>query len=218
MAISSEEPTLQENDYSPSKKGIHRRELFLDAATRAFASKGFEGTSLQDIVAEAGGSLATLYRLFGNKEGLFQAVISRRFETVFEQTNALKMKGKSPEKALREVGMGLMDMILSEEAVAMHRLMIAEGGRTPRLRQIFMELAPDRGKTAIAEYLAEETRNGRLNVKDCELAAVQFLGMIKGDILMRRLLGEDVGLTKDQREKIVRNAVGIFLDGVGSPD
>ena len=191
-----------------------RRERFLRAATEAFSRNGYEATSLQDIVAEAGGSLATLYRMFGNKEGLFQAVIDHKFRSVFGAGAALELEGHPPRDALTHLGLALLEMMLSDEAVAMHRLMISQANRTSALREGFMEMAPDRAKSALADYFAGEVQAGRLVMRDCETSAVQFIGMVKGDILMRRLLGEEIELSRRERSAVVANAVEVFLNGV----
>jgi AcrR family transcriptional regulator len=54
-----------------------RREQILDAATEAFARSGFAATSLEDIAAEACVARMILYRHFGSKSELYQAVLDR---------------------------------------------------------------------------------------------------------------------------------------------
>ncbi|RYD43145.1 MAG: TetR/AcrR family transcriptional regulator, partial [Sphingomonadales bacterium] len=46
-----------------------RQSAILDAAESLFLEQGYERTSLAEIVKTSGGSLATLYELFGNKQG-----------------------------------------------------------------------------------------------------------------------------------------------------
>lgn len=46
-----------------------------EAAARAFARKGFHGTSVEDIAGEAGMSPSSLYRYFKGKEELYEAVV-----------------------------------------------------------------------------------------------------------------------------------------------
>ena len=46
-----------------------------DIALRLFLQDGFNGVSMDQLVAEAGGSKATLYRYFPSKEALFEAII-----------------------------------------------------------------------------------------------------------------------------------------------
>ena len=67
-----------------------RREQLLDAATRAFARASFANTSLDVIAAEAGVTLAILYRHFASKADLYRAVLenadTRLRETVGADT------------------------------------------------------------------------------------------------------------------------------------
>lgn len=54
------------------------RDQLLDAAARVFARQGYEGTRIQDIVAEAGLSTGAVYGRFRSKNELLrEAVISR---------------------------------------------------------------------------------------------------------------------------------------------
>jgi len=206
--------SIADPNYQPRTRGLKRRDQFLEAASRAFVERGFEATSLQDVVAEAGGSLATLYRLFGNKEGLFQAVLERKFESVFGRLSFPTVAQQEPRDILFNLGMGLLDMILSDEAIGIHRLMIAEAKRTPQLRKIFMELAPNRAKQYLASYLEEATLHGQLQVTDSWLSASQFIHMVMGDFYMRQLLGEEIKLNPKERRAVVDNCVLIFLFGV----
>jgi TetR/AcrR family transcriptional regulator, transcriptional repressor for nem operon len=53
------------------------REQVLDQALKAFQNKGFEGTSVQDLVKATGLNRFGMYQAFGSKEGLFLAVMDR---------------------------------------------------------------------------------------------------------------------------------------------
>ena len=46
-----------------------RKRAIIDAARALFVEQGYERTTLKDIVDRAGGSLATVYKVFGNKDG-----------------------------------------------------------------------------------------------------------------------------------------------------
>jgi TetR/AcrR family transcriptional regulator, mexJK operon transcriptional repressor len=216
MEESRETVKVAEPGYEPRERGLKRRDLFLDAAMEVFVERGFEAASLQEIVARAGGSLATLYRLFGNKEGLFQAVIERKAHSVFGALDVPRNLDREPAEVLREIGSQLLDLILSPEAIGVHRLIISEAAKNPQLRETFMALGPRRVYEFLADYFSAQTKAGRLAVGDPSLATVQFLEMIKGDYYMRRLLGEEVRLSAKERRRVVDHAVGIFLQGVSS--
>ena len=59
-----------------------RRELVLDAATRAFARAGYAGTSTDAVAREAGVSQPYVVRIFGTKLELFLEVFERAVDRV----------------------------------------------------------------------------------------------------------------------------------------
>lgn len=66
----------------PSPEDI--RAHLLDSALRAFARKGFEGTSIRDIGAEAQVAPGLLYHYFPGKEGVLRALFERSGALVME--------------------------------------------------------------------------------------------------------------------------------------
>lgn len=55
----------------PRPRPRNRRQLIVDAACRAFSSRGYHAASMEDIAARVGISAAALYRHFPNKYALF---------------------------------------------------------------------------------------------------------------------------------------------------
>ncbi len=60
--------------------GKQRREQLLDIGRRLFAERGFEGTSIEEIAAQAGVSKPVVYEHFGGKEGIYAVVVDREVE------------------------------------------------------------------------------------------------------------------------------------------
>jgi AcrR family transcriptional regulator len=56
------------------------REAILEAATRRFATQGYEHAGVREIAADAGVTAALVNRYFGSKEGLFVEVIERALD------------------------------------------------------------------------------------------------------------------------------------------
>lgn len=61
----------------------------LDAAESLFADKGISGTSLRNIIAEAGTNIASVHYHFGSKEELIKEVYSRRMKPIIEERKKL---------------------------------------------------------------------------------------------------------------------------------
>lgn len=60
------------------------RTALMDAALRAFASKGYEGASIRDIATEAGMAPGLLYHYFPSKHAVLQALFERSAALVME--------------------------------------------------------------------------------------------------------------------------------------
>src|SRR3954447_2065595 len=65
-----------------------RRAEIVEAAVKAFAQGGFDGTSTDDIARIAGVSQPYLFRLFGTKRELFLAAVGRCFDRIGEAFDA----------------------------------------------------------------------------------------------------------------------------------
>jgi len=76
-------PTAGKEERCPAAEGI------LTAAARLFAEKGFAGCSMQDVALAAGVSKANVFHHFGNKQGLYVAVIKGAIEEFGQRLNTL---------------------------------------------------------------------------------------------------------------------------------
>jgi AcrR family transcriptional regulator len=73
-----------------------RRDEIIDAALRAFAVKGFQGTSMADVIAETGLSAGAIYGHFAGKKELFAAVASRVLDSRSDELAAQSRAGGEP--------------------------------------------------------------------------------------------------------------------------
>ena len=68
---------------------IDTKEQIISVAERLFAERGFAGTTLRNVIAEADVNLAAVHYHFGSKEELFRAVVKRFARPIVEQELAL---------------------------------------------------------------------------------------------------------------------------------
>ena len=97
------------------KKGEQRKQELLNLAYRMFIEKGYENTSIDEIVAKAGIAKGTYYYYFASKEATLEAVIEKMIEK--ESTVAKEILTKPlpiPEKLVSVVNAFRPD---KEEAV-----------------------------------------------------------------------------------------------------
>lgn len=77
----------EHTDRKTRERQRHRTEI-LDAAEAIFAEKGFLRTTVEQIAAETGFSVGSLYNLFGSKEDLYLALIETRAHQLADDANA----------------------------------------------------------------------------------------------------------------------------------
>jgi AcrR family transcriptional regulator len=82
-------------------RGQATRAQLIAVATRLFASRGYEDTSIQAVLQEAGVSRGSLYHHFAGKEALFEAVLDDVETRVGSQTIAAAVGADGPAAALR---------------------------------------------------------------------------------------------------------------------
>jgi len=82
-------------------RGAATRAQLIAIATRLFASRGYEDTSIEAVLQEAGVSRGSLYHHFAGKEALFEAVLDDVETRVGRQTIAAAVGADGPADALR---------------------------------------------------------------------------------------------------------------------
>jgi AcrR family transcriptional regulator len=75
----------------------------LDAAASEFARAGLDGARVDRIAASAGANVRMLYYYFGNKEGLFAAVLERTYAAIRSAESELGLERLPPVEAMRRL-------------------------------------------------------------------------------------------------------------------
>lgn len=195
------------------RRGELRVERFLDAATEVFTEKGYQHARLSEIVARAGGSLATLYRVFGDKEGLAHAIIQRRLHEMGARLQDLNLSGRSPEEALQQAAERIAEGMCTAESVVIHRIVIGEGQSFPGMRDWFFDHAVAAVRASLAEYFEQEIAAGRLRMDSPSRAASQFFMMLFGDLVIRVSSGNLKNPDPEELRIYAQGAVDLFLHG-----
>src|ERR1700733_13535160 len=82
-------------------RGEATRGQLVAIARRMFAERGYEDTSIEAVLREAGVSRGSLYHHFPSKEALFEAVVKELDDSLGTQTLAAASGADGPVAALR---------------------------------------------------------------------------------------------------------------------
>ncbi|MGD8414050.1 MAG: TetR/AcrR family transcriptional regulator [Candidatus Latescibacterota bacterium] len=76
-----------------------QRKKILDAALAAFAANGYVGASMNEIADVSGFSVGHIYNIIGKKDALFEAVVSREFDLLFDMIDGVfEQHGNGPAR------------------------------------------------------------------------------------------------------------------------
>ena len=197
-------------------KDLDKHDAILEAAGYSFIENGYDGTSM-DAIAEAGGvSKLTVYSHFKNKESLFKAVIRHECDRHAMNEDAYaKLTLLKPRDALTLVGKSALSLLLNPKALGMHRLIVSEGSKQPRISEWFYEAGPARNIAAFIELLKSLEKQHGLIIKNRPAATRHFFSLLKGDIHMRASINLKPAPTAKQIETHIHECVDIFLKAYG---
>ncbi|MNJ31335.1 Bacterial regulatory protein, tetR family [compost metagenome] len=197
-----------------SKRQAEKREGILATATEMFLEEGYAGVSMDAIIARIGGSKRTVYAYFGDKDGLFAAIIARLCEQIVNPLTHMDLSRKPLPEALRTIAETFLGVILSPRTIAMHRLIVAEALRAPEAARAFFEAAPGAAYSCLREYFEWAEKAGIVQAGDAQTRAVLFLDALTGDFQLRCLLGLMQTPPQDEQQHRIEEAIVIFLSGL----
>jgi TetR/AcrR family transcriptional regulator, mexJK operon transcriptional repressor len=207
----------------PTEEVAARAERLLDVATEVFLEQGFKGASMSEIARRAGASKQTLYARYPSKAALFAALVERKAERLFAAIGPLG-EGRSLRDTLVHCGSELLELIVSEDARGVHRVVIAECVEFPELGKIFWERGPGRTRAMLADYLRAQQKLGNIQwgESECsnpEQAVEVLLGLLVSGVTLRAWLGlpPTFAKTPAQRKAWANFAVDTFLSAMQAP-
>ena len=202
-----------------SEKGKKRYELIVKTALELFLKNGYEKTSLSDIVAISGGSLASIYTFFENKEGLFKAIIEQEIdELISEIDEKIDLKiSHSLEEFLTKFATIIFSIICRKKKISLGRIMMSEGPKNGgKLGRVFLDQILNKIDLVLINFFERDEIKSQLNPKfpakfitKCFKQCV--IGLCYFDSLM---LNEEPKLSKKEREEHVTLCVELFLNGI----
>jgi AcrR family transcriptional regulator len=195
----------------PDGRAELRRAAFLEAARDVFLEYGYEAASMAEIVRRAGGSLSTLYAQFGDKEGLFLAMVDARVAEITEQLE-IELAAHAPlREGLQRIGERVLALTLAPRSVAMMRLMASQARKFPDLVRRYYKAGPDRVRQALAVYLADRAAAGEIALADPEEAAGLFFDLLRGRPHFRALFDDEFAPDEAMRRALTERAVRVFM-------
>ncbi|MCG8332914.1 MAG: TetR/AcrR family transcriptional regulator [Proteobacteria bacterium] len=190
-----------------------KRESILNAAIDAFIEFGFEKTSMDLIAEKANSSKRTVYNHFSSKESLIEEAFNRFLRDAFESKNIEYDPEKSIEDQLGDFADSKMSLTEDPRQLGLMRVTLCAFITHPQMAERAV-LFSDSQEDGLEKWLEKATQDGRLNVKDPELAANSFWSLFAGTFFWSPIVRGPV--EKKYGQKLKAEFIQLFLARYGN--
>lgn len=157
-----------------------------EAAYKLLKARGYGGASMLSIAKEARASNETLYRWYGDKTGLFKALVESNARATKAVLAAAIRDEADPLVSLEEVAPILLSMLLGERAVSLNRA--AASDESGELGAAIAAGGRDSVLPLIEKLIERGMETGALAAPSARVAANWFLNLLIGDQQIRRVI------------------------------
>jgi AcrR family transcriptional regulator len=164
-----------------------KRAEILHAARPILFRDGLGGATLDRVAAEGGIAKMTLYRHFPSKEALFEGLVTAMCEYMREGLENAPSAGigKPAATRLADELRAFTSALLEPDALALYRLIVAEGWRFPDLARAFDQS----GMRVIRQRIARILETGGVPAGQSKQLAGEVVALALGDAYQRAALG-----------------------------
>lgn len=177
-----------------------KRLAIVRAARQAFLDGGYAKASMDSIAKAAGVGIKTIYRHFENKDDLFSAVMQAACnpEAFDEVSGEWKKQAGEPERpwfskpprtALVAAGIEYLQHVLSDEQLALYRVVTQDAHTFPELGRRYREQVVERSYDVFIRYLTRWIPAESWKIGDKRDAARVFTALLRAGIFEEVLHG-----------------------------
>ncbi|MBO6815684.1 MAG: TetR/AcrR family transcriptional regulator [Rhizobiaceae bacterium] len=191
----------------PSK----REQEVLDAVLDLMVEEG-DRFSMASVAKRASCSKETLYRWFGDRDGLLTATVQwQASKVVMPRLDPHRLELGVFKRTLREFAGNWLKVITGDVSIALNRLAVSHAGnRETRLGEIVLENGPLTMRQRLEPIFALGRKAGYLTADD-DTAFRTFFGLVVADTQIRALLGDTSLQAPGNIETISQRAVDQFM-------
>ncbi|GEM_PF-2214909 len=200
-----------------SPKMQARYNKIIEVAAVEFISNGYGRTNVSKIISVCGGSLSTIYALFGNKEGLFRHVIARGVEKFEEEIRAkIDIEAETDLRSfLTKFGEAYLNLCLNERIIKFKKLMISETFEEDKKSvEIFFEIGGRLILGFLERFFGKKELEGRFKSKRLDILAVRFCMLLEEPHTRFALVnGIFPSWSEEEKSAWVEDCVEFFMHG-----
>ncbi|AZN96538.1 TetR/AcrR family transcriptional regulator [Mesorhizobium sp. M9A.F.Ca.ET.002.03.1.2] len=179
---------IREWQVKAERRERRKREI-MEVAYTLLSTSGFKATSMLSIAKQAGTSNGTLYAWFGSKEGLFAAMVEENASGAAQLLRASLQDDADLGVTLERFGHVLLRMVTGEKAILINRAAAEDAAKTGLIGKALAHAGRDAIVSLLTAILEKGRENGVLAFDDVGVVTETYIGLLIGDLQIRRAIG-----------------------------
>lgn len=198
----------------PVRDAEKTRLVILSAAAQEFSQHGFTAARTEAIAAKTGVAKSMIYYYFGDKEGLYKAVLARSHDTLWQAVQKIDLEALSPEVAIERFLKALLDCVSKDPqlpTIMVNEAMLNQGKYYPQSSSSSID-------AVLIEILEKGVEAGVFRQLDPLQTAINIMGVCLfyfiGAGNIQQLLKNKKVLSKSMLEQHTQEAISLVLHGL----
>ena len=203
--------SARKNKMTP--KFLARQEKIKKVALSLFLTKGYDETSLKDIIKKSGGSFSDIYATFENKQSLFISVCNDMLKANREIYGKLLEKKLPLREFLYEFSTQLMSLFLKKRAMGLARIMYSQ--LYNKSNQDLIEHFKQNRENVPSQTIVQYFKGCKPPLCDeAQRYAELFFTLLKGKCMEEMFFYGRAVMSKKEQEEHCKFVVDFFVKGL----
>ena len=184
---------------------VLNRAAILNAARKVFLKRGYDGTSVRDIIRQTGLAAGTFYNYYPDKESVFKAIIDHYLQSLSIKVRAERTRATNLEDFIRPA-YGVFFSNIAEDPEAYELTRKNESVLTTMYKSSLMEII----SATLRDDIKQAVETGIIPEVDSEMLTACFVGIAYelGQTMIRRHPANPEAMTEF--------ATRLFLGGINA--
>ncbi len=204
-------------DYSTSEDAPSAREQEVLSVVLDLMVEEGDGFSMASVARRAACSKETLYRWYGDRDGLLTATVQwQASKVVMPKLDDANLSLETFSETLKAFASSWLTVLTGDVSIALNRLAVSHAGNNKSsLGRIVLENGPYAMRTRLLPIFLKGQKSGLINVRGDEAFRL-FFGLVIADAQIRALLGDENKPSQNDIKQFAQSAVEQFLTLCGS--
>jgi hypothetical protein len=144
---------------------------------------------------------------------LYDEVVQKLCSEVVPTEIDPKLLNEEPEKTLFKVSVAFLEALYQPRQIAFYQTVVADSRQFPEAGKMVFDGPIARTQAVFDHYFRSEAQRGVMKFLNIDLAAAQFVAILKTNLHMCLMLSHSADVSHKTIQEVARSSIHVFLYG-----